>query len=425
MRETLRKALQLCLLALANYLLFYGIGVFLARDLGVSGYKSYSVAIATLTLLASFTTLGIEKYAVRILPALYEGQDWSRARGFTLFGRNLVLWIGLVVVLAYGAIGVIGSLATGSEINWPTLVAVLFLPIVVAASFALEVVSAGGKVVQATLIYRLVLPICLALSLAAVHVSPEELTPTWAVACFGASWLVSFLLFRSLVHRAVPEPVTRAKVKREPGLWLKSSAPFLIHSVMMTQFASLGIVGLAILGSPEQEIALLAAAMQTGSFVVLLATATNRLYGPIASLLIERRDYEGVIATIRERHSWVIPATVIFMIAVTLFGKRILSLFGPEFEKGFVALCWIAGGASVSVWFSMAPSYLKFVGRNRTVLGVTAAAGVLNVLLLAWLGPRHGAAGAGAAYAISLATMAVTFFGLGLRTAAQLKTAQP
>ncbi len=50
MRQTLRKALQLCLFALVSYVLFYGIGVFLARTLGVAGYKSYSVAIATLTL---------------------------------------------------------------------------------------------------------------------------------------------------------------------------------------------------------------------------------------------------------------------------------------------------------------------------------------------------------------------------------------
>ncbi len=70
MRQTLRKALQLCLFALVNYVLFYGIGVFLARTLGVAGYKSYSVAIATLTLAASLATLGLEKYAAQRESAL-------------------------------------------------------------------------------------------------------------------------------------------------------------------------------------------------------------------------------------------------------------------------------------------------------------------------------------------------------------------
>lgn len=422
MRETIKKALQLCLLALANYVLFYAIGVLLARRLGVSGFKTYSVAVATLTLLASFTTLGLEKYAVRVLPAFYESEDWSGARGFTLFGRNLVLWIGLVVVLVYGAIAVIDALTTDSAVGWPTLLAVLFLPAMVAASFAIEVAAASGRVIAATVIYRLVLPICLLLSLGAVLVSPVALDPAWAVVCMGVSWLAAFALLRRLVHRAIPNEVAVAESRREPGRWLKRSAPFLLHSVMMTQFASLGIVGLELLQSPEQEVALLAAAMQTGGFVVLLATATNRYYGPMASRLIERSDYDGLIATIRERHSWIVPSTGAFLLVVVLFGRKILGLFGPEFELGYAALCWISGGASVSVWFSMAPSYLKFVGRNRMVLGITAAGGALNVLLLVWLGPRHGATGAAAAYAVSLSFMAVTFLGLGLRAARELKS---
>ena len=54
-----------------------------------------------------------------------------------------------------------------------------------------------------------------------------------------------------------------AEESREPQTWLKRSAPFLIHSVMMTQFASLGIVGLELLGGDDKSVAILAAAMQT------------------------------------------------------------------------------------------------------------------------------------------------------------------
>ena len=71
----------------------------------------------------------------------------------------------------------------------------------------------------------------------------------------------------------------------------------------------------------------------------------------------------------------------------------------------------------------MAPSYLKFVGRNGQVLVITAAAGLLNVALLMALGPRWGATGAAAAYGISLAVMAIVFFVLGLRTAARSRPA--
>jgi O-antigen/teichoic acid export membrane protein len=422
MTANTRKALQLCLLSLINYGLFFGIGVFLARVLGIEGFKHYNVAIATLALLASLSTLGLEKYAQRALTAYCESGQWELARGFALFGRNSVVLAAIVAVLLYAVVATARWLAAGTAPDWTTLLALLFLPVMVLALFMLEVLASTGEVVRSTFVYRLLLPLFFILPLALVRFSPRAVTANITVLSYGAAWVVSFLLLRRLAFRSLPEQVMSANEAREPRTWLVRSAPFLVHSVMMTQFASLGIVGLEILGGDETSVAVLAAAMQTGSFIVLLATSTNRLYGPMASSLIERRDYDGVVATIRERHSWIIPATLIYFAAMLVFGRRILGLYGPDFTAGYPALCFIAGGASVSVWFAMAPNYLKFVGRNRLVLGITAAAALLNVGLLVVLGPRYGATGAGAAYGISLAVMAVVFLVLGLRTAKSLRT---
>jgi len=286
--------------------------------------------------------------------------------------------------------------------------------------FMLEVLASTGEVVRGTVIYRVLLPLCFLVPLILIWVSPLDVTPNLAVLSFGAAWVVSFLVLRRLAFHSLPAEIMRAGEAREPRTWLLKSAPFLVHSVMMTQFASLGIVGLELLGTDAQGVAVLAAAMQTGGFIVLLATATNRLYGPIASRLIEHHDYLGMMAVIRERHSWVVPSTVVYFVVMVVFGSRILSLFGPEFEAGYPALCFIAGGASISVWFAMAPNYLKFVGRYRSVLAITAVAGLLNLGLLVILGPRYGATGAGAAYGISLAAMAFAFVFLGLRAAREV-----
>lgn len=417
MRDNTRKALQLCLLALVNYLLFYSIGVLLARVLGVAGFKAYSVAVATVTLLASFATLGLEKYAQRILPAYSEVGDWVHARGFMKFGRNVVVSVALIAVAIYLLVFVKEWIVTHAVPPLATLLGLLFLPAIVLTLFMLEVLASTGEVVRGTLIYRVVLPVCIVLCLTLAWISPFDLSADWAVLSWGAAWVVSLLILWRLARRAVSEELLSAEPSVEPRSWLQGAVPFLIHSVMMSQFASLGIVGLELLGSAEQEAARLAAAMQTGGFIILLATATNRLYGPMTSRLIERRDYPGLLSTIRERHAWIVPATLVYLAVMVVFGRRILQLFGTEFEAGYPALCFIAAGASISVCFAMAPNYLKFVGRNRQVLGITAVAGLLNVALLLVLGPRWGATGAAAAYGISLAVMAIVFFVLGLRTA--------
>jgi O-antigen/teichoic acid export membrane protein len=390
--------------------------------LTIQGFKQYNVAIASLALLSSFATLGLEKYAQRAVSAYCESKQWGLARGYAFFGRNTILLVSVVAVMLYVAVTTARWLVSGNTPAWPTLLALLFLPVMVLALFMLEVLASTGEVVRSTFVYRLILPVCFVLPLVLVWISPLEVTARMAVLSYGIAWVVSFFMLRRLAFRSLPEEVLSANESREPRTWLLRSAPFLVHSVMMTQFASLGIIGLEILGGDDQNVAVLAAAMQTGSFIVLLATSTNRLYGPLASSLIERRDYDGMMATIRERHSWIIPATLIYFAAMVVFGRRILGLYGPDFAAGYPALCFIAGGASVSVWFAMAPNYLKFVGRNRLVLGITAAAALLNIGLLVVLGPRYGATGAGAAYGISLAVMAIVFLVLGLRTAKSLHT---
>ncbi|MGB3565409.1 MAG: oligosaccharide flippase family protein, partial [Thermoanaerobaculia bacterium] len=275
--DNTRKALKLCLLSLVNYGLFFGIGVFLARVLGIEGFKHYNVAIATLALLSSFATLGLEKYAQRALTAYCESRQWDLARGFTLFGRNTVLLAAILAVLLFVLVVTARWLAVGTPPAWTTLVALLFLPIVVLASFMLEVLASTGEVVRSTFVYRFLFPLCFALPLFSIWISRLEVTAILAVLSYGAAWVVSFLLLRRLVFRSLPKELMTADEVREPRRWLSRSAPFLIHSVMMTQFASLGIVGLEILGGDDHSVAILAAAMQTGSFIVLLATSTNRL----------------------------------------------------------------------------------------------------------------------------------------------------
>ncbi len=87
---------------------------------------------------------------------------------------------------------------------------------------------------------------------------------------------------------------------------------------------------------------------------------------------------------------------------------------GSAFRAAHTSVLWIAGGASLGVLFSVAPYYLHFTGRSKTVLGVTAAAGGVNVTLLLLLAPTLGALGAAIAYGVSLGGMAVVLRGLAL-----------
>lgn len=407
------RPLQLCLLALINWGLFYGLTVFLARTLDTRGFHDYSVAVATVMLLSSVATLGLEKYALRVLPAAFEKGEWGIAKGFVGFSIRCLV----VASAAVGAIYLyVRWLATEGPVTelWPMLVGVAVVPAVALAQLLIEVLAASGEVVRATFLYRFLFPVGALVFVFGIGSWTGRLTATQAVGGYAAAWLLTLAILWLEARRRMPAEVVEAEARLDRRSWISASMPFLVHSVMMTQFASLGILGLEFVGRSEKSVAVLAACMQTGSFVVLLATATNRYYSPRGSVLIERQDFAGIQRMIRERWRWLIPVTVIYFLGVAIFGRSILRLFGPGFEDGYVALLWIAGGASISVILAMAPTYLKFVRRNRTVLGITALAALVNFGLIVLLGPRYGAAGAAVAYAISLGGMAIAFAVVGI-----------
>jgi O-antigen/teichoic acid export membrane protein len=405
-----RRALQLCLLAAANYLLFYGLGIFLARTIGIAGFGRYNVAVATFTMLASLATLGLEKFSLRVFPSYIEEGNWNHAHGFARFS-----FITIFAVSSLGAIAwVTGNWGSYDVFRtYPLTAAALVVAFVTSMAlvmFLIEMLSAGGNAVLATLVYRLFLPLGIVSLIGAVHLLGGGITVRRAVICYGASWVVSLAVLLRLGRSALPAKIWKAGARVKSGQWLRKAAPFLMQSFMMTQFASSGVIVLELLHAGDSEIGIYAAAMQVASFAVLLATATNRLYAPAGSVLLDRRDWDGIVRLKKERHAWVDPMVLVFLAVILLFGRSIMGVYGPEFGRGYPALCILAFGVAVSVKYAMAPLALQFFGQARWVLGTICVAGVLNIALLVILGGLFGATGAAVAYSASLGGMSLAMY---------------
>ena len=74
------QAATLAALAVAGQCITYLLTMALARTLGVAGFESYVVASAAFILMVTFAPRGVEKYTLRLLPALLARGDWGCAR---------------------------------------------------------------------------------------------------------------------------------------------------------------------------------------------------------------------------------------------------------------------------------------------------------------------------------------------------------
>jgi O-antigen/teichoic acid export membrane protein len=96
------RAAKLALIGFAGQVIAYAISVTLARQLGVDGFEAYVVATAVFILMVTVAPRGIEKYALRALPALLDRGDWGLASGLLHYGLRRTLLTSLVIGLGIG-----------------------------------------------------------------------------------------------------------------------------------------------------------------------------------------------------------------------------------------------------------------------------------------------------------------------------------
>jgi O-antigen/teichoic acid export membrane protein len=388
-------------LSLCHYALMYWANIFLARNLTIDAFDDYSVAVSSVTLLSTLATLGLEKYALRLISLYIERQNWQRLRGFWLFSSRIIVYFSVLLLglLGFGLESVLAL--QNADFHIAIAIYAGFLPVIALCLFLTEVITVYGKQILALALYRFFLPAAFLLLISGMHHFQLDMTAVSAVLCFGAAWCLTLILMLITVRAASPTELKRVSPdSKGRRWWLKKSLPLLISSVMMTALTSAGTIILEVLHPSQAMVGTYAVAMQTAGLISLIGTSTNRYYLPMLVVLLERRDQSAIKALLGKRMQLIAGFVAVFLGIVGVFGQEILSLFGSDFSQGHQALFISAAGAAFSTLFSDSPYYLQFMGRNRLVVSLMSLAALSMIVLSFLLGFRYGATGVALAYAV-------------------------
>ncbi|MDR4483304.1 MAG: oligosaccharide flippase family protein [Nitrospirales bacterium] len=400
-----KNVIALLLFSVGSFALSYATAIVFARTLGANGYDDYAVAVSAAAILSTLAEMSTGKYALRIMPAYTESQCWPLASGYLRFSIYLIFLVSLLVALftvlpEFFVDGKFGNYALG--------LLILFLPVMAWVGAGSEFVMANQAPIRSAFVTRLLVP-GTTLVIGVTWVSlPVELTPPRAVLCYGIGWLVGLIAVAWFLRQTMRLEIREARPEYRPREWLVDVLPFLFFALLITVLAKVGVIILEIVYPQEEMVAVYAVAAETGGFIYLVAKSTDKMFLPDVSLLIERRDVAGIFAGNRRRWTWIGSICVLFLLTVFFFGKDILLLFGEEFVSGYPALCIIAVATSVWTMASIAPSYLKYVKKQKFVLIATTLTVVAHIGLCIPLGYWFGATGAALSYAIPVIAMYLT-----------------
>lgn len=391
---------RLTALSLAGQAIAYVLGIVVARHLGVEGFEAYVVASAAFILMVTFVPQGLEKFSLRLLPPLVERGDWAAHRAYVRFASWRIL---LASVLVGALVAAWALLAPGfsRDARIALLISCLSLPVGALVHLALEVLTGLGKPFAAAMIFRLVVP-ALVLALVGLTLAWRPAMPApWPIAAWGLSWCVALALMAWQIRRALPSGFASPLPERAAiscPEWISSARPFWFYRVWLAVLAQAGVLALERLQPSASAVGAFAAAAATASIAQVLATSTNRVYASRLSVLLERRDFGTIVKERDERLRWLGVPLLAYIALAWLFARPLVAMFRPEFaEEGALALRLLACGTAISIYFSVAPTYLKHSGQGRELYRHVAIGALVQLGLLWWLVPRFGATGAATA----------------------------
>lgn len=403
------RSLFLFVVTLGNYALMYLANIVLARSLTVSAFDDYSVALSVVTILSTLATLGLEKYALRAIALFRERQDWRKFRGFWLFSLKTISGSSLLLF---------GLLSIGLETIWAIqhsdnhfaiILFAGFLPIVAITLFLVEVISAQGAHVLGITLYRLFLPSVYLLLIVSCSFGNIQLSASVAVLCLGLAWVLTLILIWQAAKWITRSEVWQALPLITGKKWLSRSLPLAFNSLMLTVMTSSGVVILELLFPSGLDVGIYAVAAQTGGFISLIGTSTNRYYLPKMVVLVERRNKSAIQHLISQRSLMIGGLILTLFLTIALFGQHLLALFGSHFSVGYMTLVIIAVGASISALYADMPYYLQYMGFNRIVLCSTLLAMLTMVTLAFLLGKSYGTLGVAIAYMVPVVFLFIGF----------------
>lgn len=380
----------------------FGVGVLLARGLGVEGYGQYAIALAVISLAGIPGELGIPRLVVRETAAALARKDWSG-----LFG--VLRWADRSCIAVSAAVAVVVATATlvfsgaGDALGAAILWGVPIIPIFALAKIRGAALQGLHQVPLGQTVSTLARPLLLALLLgffllAGTALDAADAMALNALTAFAALGAGQVWLRNRLPPRTIATPVRNGRA------WIASAIPLGMSEGLLMLEAQLAVLFLG----------LVASAVEVGLFRIAASTAVALiapifLVSAVVSPQLSRLHASGDVARLQRLVAFAARAqfaiVLLLSLPLLLAGEEILALvFGSEFAAAAGPLRLMLLGHIASSAFGVNVPLLNMTGQERRVTRAMAVALVLNLIVLTALAPDYASYGAAAAFVVSIFT---------------------
>lgn len=372
----------------------YSMNVVIARGLSLEALGLFAFGMVVMKSLGVIARFGLGTTAQKFIP-IYERQaDERRITGVTVFTLSFPFAFGCVLSFVTFLIFKITGLI--SEYNSTVLVFLLGVPLVASMIVGMNITTAFKETKYSVYIRDIIQSgsAILLIGAGAYIFDSIEITLYGYIASLAIGLGAAiYYLYRLGAFQAVPEVEAREL--------LKFSAPVVIVAVSQYVVSWTDIFMLGVFVTPT-EVGLYQAAYQTSVLLLLVLSAVNSIFPPVASDLFSENRLRELDVMYTAVTRWVTYFTIFGFLFVALYATEILSLFGTTASEAQTALIILAFGQMITACTGPVGFLLTMSGNERLESLNTIVLAVLNVVLNFVLIQRFGTVGAAVATSMSL-----------------------
>jgi O-antigen/teichoic acid export membrane protein len=378
--------------------------IYLARTLGAEALGIYALGMTVVGFVGVFGGLGLTWAASRF-PAEYLGA------GRTEELRSFIAWGVLVLLTVDGALAglvvLAGRWVSVRVYHAPALAHYLHLfaaMLVLGAltTFFAQLLCGYKNVATKTVITNfgaVSLTVVFTLILIALG------TGLWGYifAQVASSAVVLALLIWS-VQKLTPPPARFALKKIAPPrrrIFSFATAAFAMDIVGFL-YAQTDKVVLGFYLNPR-AVGVYAVAATIVAFLAIALQSVNQIFAPTIADLHARGESALLHRLFQTTTKWITALTFPLVVAVMIFSRPLMRIFGPDFEPGWIILVVGAAGQLVNCATGSVGFLLLMSGNERRLVRIQLVMGVIAVSLCLLCVPRWGMAGAAVAAALASA----------------------
>ncbi|MCP5053386.1 MAG: flippase, partial [bacterium] len=403
--ELIRGSGQHFALQALGVLLTYLFVLLVTRTLGAGVYGNYTLALAVLNIVVAVGKMGLDTALVKFVSVNnarnrrdIAGHYYYNSLKLTLLSGSLLT----VLLLLFSGPVSVHIFHKDSLKSYLTIAAFGILPFIFRNLNAAAL--RGLKKIKEFALVQFTFPRMVVLSIFCVFLAGKFWDGRITILSFvmalvlvtGTSFRMTVKEFKGLNR----DEGVGNETETGYGEMLRTSLPMFMTDSLFLLMNWVNILMIGMLAT-EADVGVYGAAVRMALFTSLTLNAVNGIVSPKIAEVYGTGDNRGLEKIARQATKITFLTSFPILTVFLVFPKTVLSLFGGEFERGFVVLMMIAAGQFFNSICGSVGNILNMTGHQNIVKNVIFTGLLINIGLNLYLIPSYGINGAAAAHMVA------------------------